>query len=388
MTLRLILACAVLAPAVSAAGSETRAVRSAATYRAELKPLATPLLFPSPADSNSPLFWNTDGEMVLFTSVGQPTLNVGRTLDSMTPIGEVHIESDLPGGKWLEGVIPAEDGTLYGYYHNEPPGVCPDESLTAPQIGAMRSRDDGQTWVDVGIVLTARPGYLHCDTVNTYFAGGVGDFSVVLDRDQSYAYFFFTTYSGELGEQGVSVARLDWRQRDTPVGKLFKYFAGEWNEPGLGGNSTAIFPALTLWEEPETDAFWGPSVHWNSSIGQFVMLLNHDFGQTFANEGIWIGFSPSLEDPTKWTDLEPILAGGDWYPQVVGFETGRGSDREAGAEAWFCVRGRCSFRISFAPRTNAAVAGTLRAGSVAVSRPGQPVPSPSRAWQPRRRSSS
>ncbi len=385
LTLRHVLVCALLAPAVSAPASETRAVRGASTHGAQLKPLDVPFDFPSVADSNSPLFWNADRELVLFTSVGHPTLSVGRRLDQMTPVGEVHIESDLPGGKWLEAVIPAGDGTLYGYYHNEPPGVCPDESLTAPQIGAMRSRDDGQTWVDLGIVLTARPGYISCDTVNTYFAGGVGDFSVVLDREQSYAYFFFTTYGGELGEQGVTVARLDWRHRDNPARKLFKYFAGEWKEPGLGGAATAIFPALTLWEEPETDAFWGPSVHWNSSIGQFVMLLNHDFGSTFANEGIWIAFSPSLEDPTQWSDYEPILEGGDWYPQVVGFEPGRGSDRVAGAEAWFCVRGRCSFQISFAPRAAAAVAGTLRAGSVAVSRPAQLVRSPSRAWQPRRR---
>jgi hypothetical protein len=169
-SLRVLVALALLAPAGSVLASQARTVRATAAYRAELKPLAAPFLFPSPVDSNSPLFWKGDGELVLFTSVGHPTLNVGRQLDSLTPVGEVTIESELPGGKWLEAVIPAGEGVLYGYYHNEPPGVCPDDpSLTAPQIGAMRSGDDGQTWVDLGIVLTARPGYITCDTVNTYF---------------------------------------------------------------------------------------------------------------------------------------------------------------------------------------------------------------------------
>lgn len=365
------------------ADASAKRVRSAASIRVWVEPLAGDVVFPTPVDSNSPLYWNDLQEMVLFTSFRHPFVSVGRGLTSLTPVGEVGFEADTPGGKWLESVIRAADGTLYGYYHSEPPGLCLESDLTEPQIGAAVSLDDGHTWRDLGVVLTATPGYLRCDTPNSYFAGGVGDFSVALDQDERYAYFLFTTYSGDAGEQGVSAARMLWSERDRPVGKLFKYFDGLWLEPGLEGRATAIFPAMPRWDEPETDAFWGPSVHWNSELRAYVMLLNRDLGTTFTNEGTYVAFASELEDPWLWSTPQKIIEGGGWYPQVVGLEGELGTDKRAGREAWLCIHGACSYRIIF---ESATAAGRRLAAGVVVASPAGGVPvAAKREAGPRRR---
>ncbi len=63
--------------------------------------------------------------------------------------------------------------------------------LTAPGIGAAVSRDEGHTWDDLGILIEGGPGTLNYATQNYYFAGGNGDFSVILDRRGEFFYFLF-----------------------------------------------------------------------------------------------------------------------------------------------------------------------------------------------------
>jgi hypothetical protein len=44
-----------------------------------------------------------------------------------------------------------------------------------------------------------------------------------------------------------------------------------------------IFPATEPWhdEDLNVDAFWGPSVHWNTHLQQYVMLLNKAKNEDF-----------------------------------------------------------------------------------------------------------
>jgi len=353
------------------ADAASKRVRSPASARVLLVPLPDAVALPALVDSNSPVYWNDLREMVVFTSAGHPSFSVGPDLTRLTTVGPVGFEAASAGGKWLESVVRAGDGTLYGYYHLEPPGLCLESGLTEPQIGAAVSTDDGQMWRDLGIILTVPPGLLRCDTPNSYFAGGVGDFSMILDQDERYAYFFFTTYSGDLGQQGVCAARMLWADRDRPVGKVFKYFDGLWLEPGLEGLTTAIFPAMPRWDEIETDAFWGPSLHWNSELRMYVMLLSRDLGTSFANEGTYVAFASALDDPWLWSSPQKIIDGGGWYPQVIGLEEELGTDTRAGGEAWLCVHGLCSYRIRFEGAGAASRGG--RAGAV-VSSGAQSVP--------------
>ena len=51
-----------------------------------------------------------------------------------------------------------------------------------------------------------------------------------------------------------------------------------------------IFPAVEPWNDDDTevDAFWGPAVHWNVYLEQYVMLLNHAKDTNWKQEGIYV----------------------------------------------------------------------------------------------------
>src|SRR5262249_13167713 len=146
------------------------------------------------------------------------------------------------------------------------------------------------------------PATLVCNTSNGYFSGGVGDLSVMLDEQQEYLYVFFGTYSGNLNEQGVSAARMKWSDRSSPVGRVWRWHDGSWTSPGLYGKSTPVFVAAVSWSSPNTDAFWGPSIHWNVYLNRYVVLLNHSSSANFDQEGIYISYSDSLSAIESWTN--------------------------------------------------------------------------------------
>jgi len=141
-------------------------------------------------------------------------------------------------------------------------------------FGALRSDDDGKTFHDLGIVISAA-GDPDCSTPNRYFAGGNGDFSAIADQKGEYIYFFYSNYSGDKESQGIATARILIEDLDFPTGNVFKYFEGEWQEPGLGGPETPVFAVSGNWHSDSPDAFWGPGVHYNYYLGKYVMVMNH-----------------------------------------------------------------------------------------------------------------
>jgi hypothetical protein len=335
------------------------------TPRATLIPAATVMLR-STADSNSPAVWQlVGGRQTLFalTSVsGWPTRHAGAQVNSLAPIGRIVFATAAPvHGVWMESIIPDVDGTWYGYYHNELPAtLCSEnDTRTLPRIGAARSRDFGQTWEDLGIILEAPRGWHDCDTNNRYFVGGVGDFSAVLDAEGDDLYFFFSQYANRESRQGVAVARLAWADRDQPSGRIAVWWRGSTWAParrvrmasdGAGFTYPAgipIYAAQQDWHDDDVDAFWGPSVHWNTFLQQYVMLLNRAHDVDWRQEGIYVAFSKSLSDPTAWSTPQRLLGGGEWYPQVIGIEPGTGTDRIAGERARFFMGGRSQYFIQF-----------------------------------------
>jgi hypothetical protein len=303
-------------------------------------------------DSNSPAEWDSDGNLFIFTSSQRPYRSSGVNLFNLAPISlPVVIEprAGVSGGQWMEATYRHEDGTLYGWYHNEPPGLCGSGSrLTAPRIGALVSYDDGLTWKDLGVVLEAPFGSINCSTQNFYFAGGNGDFSVLLDRSQQYFYFFISTYHRQFSEQGVAVARMRFEDRDNPIGKVWKWSNGQWSEPGLGGRATTTFPALIDWHRANANAYWGPAVHYNTHLETHVMLLNHAVDRMWSQEGIYISFNKNLDDPLGWSAPErlPINQQLGWYPQVIGIE-GAETDKVSGQVARLFISGRSFWEIVF-----------------------------------------
>lgn len=305
------------------------------------------LEFPAETDSNSPAVW-LDGELVLYNSTGLgPMRSTGRNQSSLNAPQPVVVGSSTHKPFWIEATWVDSDGTVFAWYHHEPPGVCRNSRLTAPQIGALLSRDRGRTFIDLGIVLTA-PYLADCSSQNGFFAGGNGDFTVVLNRSRKYFYFLFSTYSGPTEEQGIAVARMPFEFRYNPVGAVTKYFDGDWLEPGLYGRASPIFPAKVGWKTAETDSYWGPSVHWNWYLNSWVMLMNRSCcSPGWPQEGIYVSFNDSsLGNPGAWTEPVKILDGVQWYPQVLGL--GRNdSDKLAGQVARLYVYGVSEWYLLF-----------------------------------------
>jgi hypothetical protein len=117
--------------------------------------------------------------------------------------------------RWMESVYRAPaTGVLYGLYHMEegPYVRCPAPYerpyLSVPHIGLGRSRDNGRTWENLGIIVSDGSFEISCDLPVRFFAGGVGDPSMAIGPDSNYAYIAFTDYSGDdPGRQGIQLAR-------------------------------------------------------------------------------------------------------------------------------------------------------------------------------------
>ncbi|MBI4263124.1 MAG: hypothetical protein HY657_02005 [Acidobacteria bacterium] len=331
--------------------------------RVELRPV-TPLRLTGEVDSNSPALWERiGGRNLLFvmTSIaGLPSTASGSAMDRLGPSRPVTVDPWPGGGVWMEALVKDVDGAWYGYYHQEMPAQMCGSSRVIPRIGAARSRDAGRTWEPLGTVLAAPPRTYDCTSHNEYFVGGVGDFSVQLDPTARDLYFFFSLYLRSSRQQGVSVARLAWADRDAPVGRIMVWRGRSW-VPAAALNldeeirfwiyppAVPIFPTTQAWHDDDqlVDAFWGPSVHWNTHLEQYVMLLNRASNENFAQEGIYVSYAPRLDDPRLWSEPVKILHGGRWYPQVIGLEPGTGTDKVAGEWARFFMSGLSQHLIHF-----------------------------------------
>jgi len=348
------------------------AVAAAAVPRALLT-AASPLLLPGSVDSNSPLVWDLhDGQRRLFALTshsGQASVSSGPSLDRLGATTPITLLPHPGHGVWMEAVVSDEVETWYGYYHNEwPATACGRNDRFVPRIGAALSADRGASWKDLGIVIQATQSSTACDSTNRYVIGGVGDVSVMLDASQQYLYIFYSQYQRQREAQGVAVARLLWADRDRPSGRVALWRNGTW-EPNAGRRELVLstpgtmrrrlewtYPAATplvstsqAWHDTDdkVDAFWGPAVHWNTALQQYVMLLNRAKDENYAQEGIYVSFAPTLDDPSLWSTPQKILTGGKWYPQVVGSTLGTGTDKLAGASARFFMSGRSDWMINF-----------------------------------------
>ena len=342
-----------------------------AAPRATLVP-ASPLLLPGAVDSNSPALWDLEDGLprlfVMTSSDGAPRLAVGTGLSRLGAATPVTFTSHPGNGVWMEAVVADDVGTWYGYYHNENPAVlCGRTDRAVARIGAARSTDRGRTWEDLGIILETPTESVACNSPNRYVIGGVGDLSVMLNASKTYLYIFYSQYQKDRSAQGVAVARMVWANRDRPARRVTVWSGSAWlmsrlnrtpttDVNGVARNTWIEYPAgaplvatTQAWHDADArvDAFWGPSVHWNESIQSYVMLLNRAKDENYSQEGIYVSFAPKLDDPRLWSAPTRLLAGGKWYPQVVGLESGSGTDKSAGASARFFMSGRSDHVINF-----------------------------------------
>lgn len=308
---------------------------------------------PGDVDCNSAAHWDGD-QLYMFYSTGHPFRSNGPNLYHLNrPSIRVTFDNEASwkqGARWIEATHKAADGKLYMWYHNEPPIAG---GKTAPRIGQMISDDNGLNWHDQGLILEAPSGSNNPESANFYFVGGNGDFCVLPDQHTEYLYFFISTYNKDIDQQGVAVARMKYADRDDPIGKVFKFHNGGWNQPGLGGLVTPIFKVTIDWHRADVDAFWGPSVHWNTHLKTFVMLLNRARDKDWGQEGIYVSFNSQLDNPAGWSKPEKLVDAPDlekskWYPQVMGMDaTAHETDTVAGKTARLFVAGVSKWKLVF-----------------------------------------
>jgi len=264
----------------------------------------------------------------------------------------------------MESTYRDDDGTLYGWFHNEVPNLCPPRTDDIPgypvvtRMGALKSKDNGAHWQDLGFIFEPSPQSIRCDTEDKWYAGGMGDFCVVADAKREYFYFFFTNYPPDFSEQGICIARMRYADRDNPRGKVWVWHQGHWNEPAVAGHATPIFPATVDITRKDGKTFWGPSIHWNTYLNQYVMVLNRIQDTTWSTEGLYITFSRDLGDADGWTKprkimdrdeavhADPTKPGNGWYVQVMGTAKGE-TDKLAAQVARLFVDGRSRWEIVF-----------------------------------------
>ena len=333
---------------------------------------APAITLPGTVDSNSPVMWDLEGgqqKMFIMTShSGVPSIASGVNVDRVSPAATVTLTPHPGYGVWMEAVVSDDVETWYGFYHNEwPASRCGRDDRFVPRIGAAKSTDRGRTWQDLGVVIQARQAAIACGSSNRYVIGGVGDLSVMLDANKQFLYIFYSQYPTRQESQGVAVARMAWADRDRPTGRVEVWRSGVWDSsrriefvPGLPGtqrlvpawtytSATPLVAPTQAWHDGDdkVDAFWGPAVHWNTAIEQYVMLLNRAKDETYGQEGIYVSFAPRLDDPSLWSAPQKVLNGGRWYPQVVGSSLGTGTDKLAGATARFFMSGKSEWMINF-----------------------------------------
>lgn len=271
--------------------------------------------------------------------------------------------------RWMESVYRRPStGVLYGLYHlEEGPYVrCPSPYerpyLSVPHIGMARSRDNGSSWENLGLILSDGSFAISCDLPIRFFAGGVGDPSMAVGPDSAYMYIAFTDYSGDDARtQGIQLARIALADLDAPLAadgtsKATRWFNGAWNGPGLQGapgsrvgqswtpvpigQATPLLPPQRSWQRADGGGYWGPSLSWNTHVNAFMLLLNKVSGaKAFDADGNYLAFIPDIASP-QVAPVSPIrldtLPNGPtpaWYVQALGDRRMRGTSAFTGQDA-------------------------------------------------------
>jgi len=320
-------------------------------------------------DCNSPSHW-VNNTLYVFGSLLQPWRTSGPDLFHLKPVSEVEeLQFDNPELKrlsiWIESSHQDEDGRLYGWIHNELPNLCRKSGGVGPagypavvRMGALRSDDNGLTWKDLGFIIEDPASSILCDTEDTWYAGGMGDFCVLPDRAREWFYFFFAHYGNKFEDQGLCLARMRYGDRDNPRTKVWMWTGVDWSEPGLGGRPKPFFPAAQDITHADGQIFWGPVVHWNTYLKKYVMFLNRIRNTKWETEGLYVSYSSDLGNPHAWShpvkfmdreeiihaDPEHIHSG--WYVEVMGTHPGE-TDKLAGRTVRLFVEGASIWEIEF-----------------------------------------
>lgn len=152
----------------------------------------------------------------------------------------------------------------YSYYAGS------DGTISYPhwkrRIGLATSTDQGVHWHYQGDILTYDP--LEPKPNPNYYHFGDGDLRLFVDSRAGYFYIYYMTGWTSSTDTYVlqpymAVARSPISAHMAP-GSWTKWYHGSWNQPGLQGLDSEVFPGATT----------SLSVHYNTYLGTYMMIDN------------------------------------------------------------------------------------------------------------------
>jgi len=264
------------------------------------------------------------------------TRRVTGTLDNPLADGEASlpIEDLLDDFNYIGGgpIYTGSSGLMLMFYHSERwPGG--NGKLFWASIGLAKSTDGGDTWTDLGLIITHHTPYNPSATYNTEIGSG----AFIIKREKDGGDYFYSYFMNRLGNgadfnyANVSVARA--RVSDVvsaatantaPVFK--KYCKGSvtggtfrgscakaqspWGEPGLGGLSSPL-------EAANMDAIFA-TVSYNSYLKKYILVGNANQANFDwpASDIIYL----ESKDGLKWSGRKSVVNEENklaFYPTII-----------------------------------------------------------------------
>lgn len=205
-------------------------------------------------------------------------------------------------------------GNILMFYHAEKwPGGDPKQFWSL--YGMAKSTDGGDTWYDLGEIVTPEVPYSdevppgtapHARSVPLPAAPFIiiGDYFYVYAKDRpSYEEpIIFLTVARARVKDVVAAAN----ERNTVV-PWFKYYKGDWNEPGLAGRASALVADNAPMRQLD--------VAYNDYLGKYVAAVSAASGPD--RDTVYFMESP---DGLTWSNRRVIDEGpfGKNYPTIVG----------------------------------------------------------------------
>jgi hypothetical protein len=111
------------------------------------------------------------------------------------------------------------------------------------------------------------------------------------------------------------------------------------------------------WQDAKADAYWGASVHRNTHLEAYVVLMSRTCCRPkWPQAGIYVTSSRRLDNSRGWSSpartLGKVKYDAGYYPQVIGTGPGE-SDTLAGRVARLWVHGMSFWEIVFEKRSEA-----------------------------------
>lgn len=264
----------------------------------------------------------TKPSMRLLLSAGKSSYLVeGKDLKHLSFAKEVLVEGDQGefdnGYAGISGVYAYKNksgaNALYAFYHAEDQEGMPSLNAGIPgfyaSIGSAVSKDNGKTWKKSGQIITS-----HYPKSYTAYPDqgdkGVGTPSFVVSKNGSYLYAYYNEHS-YINNRGVQIclARSPINAGPPVPGTWSKYYNGDFQEPGIGGDETPVFSAKNIGKNSDGNAFQAHVV-FSEKLNLYVMIVNLHFWKEYDKEhhrdlsGMYIAFS---QDGIKWSSPSKII---------------------------------------------------------------------------------